>query len=299
VTPAPAAAGIPVAIYPFKVPGLSGQRRADFDAILRTALAQAARRGIITPRAPLLLAASCGDAPEPACLARLAQGGVVLAGRGDLRSGVVLVSAQLWDARGQGTREVRFSVDLVIENLRPVSEALLELELELEPDGTVGRPTAAPGAREPRAPPSVSAVPLPPPPAPKGAPPTAKGAPPAARPPAAPRPLPLAAPAPAPSSWSWQRIAGPALVAGGLALAAGGAAIAVLNGRRAADLDDRYARGTLTPADRSAYDRVRRDNVLSTALLAAGGVVCAGGAWIWISAPSPGHPAVAAVGGRF
>ncbi len=287
LSPALALAGTPVAIYPLRVPGISAAQRADLYGMLEAALASAARRGILSPRAPVLLPATCGDAPSVACLAEAAKGGLVLAGRGELRSGTVLVSAALFDSTGTRTRAVRFVVDLVIQNLRPFSESMLELEGEIAPDGHVVRDDRDPQGGSAQKVPALAAAP--PPAAVTAAPQKAAAAARLAEPARAPRGPPL-----------WRRTAGPWLTGVGAALLAGGATVAVLNRSLANDLDARYANHQLSAADRSSYDRVRTYNLLSTSLFAAGGVATATGTWIWISAPAaPGAPAAVGAGGRF
>jgi hypothetical protein len=294
LAPAAAAAGFPVAIYPFRVPGLTQAQRADMHSILQAGLASASRRGVLSPRSPVVLPMSCGDVPTPACLGQAAAGGLVLTGRGELRSGMVLVTAALWDSTGARSRELRFVIDLVIQNLRPVGEAIQELEVEVDPDGRIARDDRLPPARDPHGQParqpSVAAAPTPPP-----------------APAAAPRP-----PAPAPAARVnvaapsraapplWKRKAGPWLTGVGAALLAGGAAVGYLNRDLAHELDAKYAGGTLGPGDRAAYDRVKTYNVLSTALFAAGGAAAAAGTWFWVSAPAaPGAVAMVGAEGRF
>lgn len=280
--PCAASAAIPIAIYPFRVPGLSSAQRIDLIALLDAALASAARRGVLAPRSPVVLPSTCGDAPAPACLGAAAKGGLVLTGRGELKGGVVLVSAVLHDRTGGRTREVRFVVDLVIQNLRPIGEAIAELELEVEPDGFVT------GSEPPK--PAVAATPAPTPRAPAAAAAPGKTA--------ARARVDVSAPAGKPALW--KRQAGPLFTFVGAGLLAGGAVVGYLDQRLADDLEAKRAAGTLSPADRPSYDRVDRYNVLSTVLLAAGGVSAAAGTWLWISAPArPGDPAVAMVGGRF
>jgi hypothetical protein len=295
LAPALASAAFPVAVYPFKVPGLAEEQRAELHAILEAGLASASRRGILAPRTPALLQGTCGEPPPAACLAQIAsaKGGLVLAGRGELRSGLVLVSAALWDASGARTREVRFVVDLVIQNLRPVNDSLLELEIEIAPDGRVARDDRRLPAPEARGGPPPKADPAAPPPAA-----SAKAAPAA---PARAKPatkISVADPAPrAPPRW--RRTVGPWLTGVGAALVAGGAAVGWMNRGLADDLDARYARGALRPSDAQSYDRVRTYNVVSTALLAAGGAAVVAGGYLWISAPPSGAGATVGAGGRF
>ena len=164
LAPGVAAAAIPVAIYPFRVPGLGAAQRADLHAVLEAGLVTAARRGILGPRSPLLLPPSCGDSPTPECLAAAGKDGLVLSGRGEIRAGVVLVTAALWDRQGVRTREVRFVVDLVIQNMRPVGEAITELEMEIDPDGRVARDNRPPPpARDPHGAKAPAVVAAPPP----------------------------------------------------------------------------------------------------------------------------------------
>jgi hypothetical protein len=112
------------------------------------------------------------------------------------------------------------------------------------------------------------------------------------------KPLNVAAPAPAPATW--KRQAGPLFTIVGGALLAGGATVAILNRNLAGDLNRKHAAGTLTATDRTSYDRVDRNNVLSAVLLSAGGVSAAAGTYLWITAPArPGGGAVAGAGGRF
>ncbi len=299
LAPGAARAGIPVGIYPFRVPGLSPAQRADLHGILEAGLASASRRGILQPRSPLLLPATCGDAPSADCLGTAAKEGLVLAGRGELKGGVVLVTVAFLDRNGARTREVRFVVDLVIQNLRPVGEAIAELEIEIEPDGTVsggaGPPPTArdPYGRNPVVTDAAPAVPAAPAPLPPREPPAPK-APPAK---AAAR-IDVSSPAAPPALW--KRQAGPLFTFVGAALLGGGAVVGYLDKKLADDLAAKRAAGTLGPADRSSFDRVDRYNVLSTALFAAGGVSVAAGTWLWISAPAkPGGATVAGAAGRF
>lgn len=292
-------AAVPVSLYPLRIPGMKPVQRADVHALIQASLISGARRQILQPRTRLLLPVTCGETPSPKCLGAAARDGLVLAGHGERRSGMVIVTVALYDRTGARTQEVTFPVDLVIENLRPITEALIQLEAEIEGDGLVsgGARIPPPPARIPPPPASVAkaagaaaiaAVPLPPPPS------FAKG--PAAKP--APAPIDVSAPAgPAPV---WKRQAGPFFTILGGALLAGGAVVGLVNKSLANDLDAKHAAGTLTPADASSYDQVHRNNVISTTLLAAGAVSVAAGTWIWITAPArPGDPALAVAGGRF
>ncbi len=289
--PGAARAGIPVGMYPLRVPGLQSAQRAELHSLIEAGLASAARRGILQPRSPLLLQPSCGDVPAPECLAAESNGGVVLVGRGELKSGLILLTAAFYDRNGNRTREIRFVVDLIIQNLRPVGDAIAELEVEIEPDGTVfGAKKAPPAARDPNAPkaPILAGVPPPAPAAPKP--------PPAAKPTATKAPLDVSAP----SRAVWKRQAGPVFTVIGAGLLAGGALVAMTNKSLSDDLDAKYAAGTLTQADRASYDAVQRKNVVSTVLLAAGGVSLAAGTYLWFTAPrKPGDVALAGAGGRF
>jgi hypothetical protein len=354
LAPIAARAAVPVAIYPFRVPGLTNAQRTELHGLLEAGIVSGARRGVLEPRGPMILPATCGDVPAAPCLATAAKGGLVLAGRGELRGGIVLLNAALYDRNGAKTREVRFVVDLVIQNLRPIGEALMDLEVEIEPDGTVaGSAKTPPPARDPRGPaPAVAAAPpplppreTPPPPPPPEVPAAPAGATRAPGPakelapetarelsaaaaaavavpvpaPAAPPPsLSAAPPAPdraktakaaAPSKLdvsapadrgAWKRQAGPLFTIVGGALLAGGAAVALVNKSLADDLEAKRASGSLTPADLASYDKVDRYNVLTTVLLAAGGVSAAAGGYLWITAPpKPGAPVMAVAGGRF
>lgn len=295
LAPGVARAGIPVGLYPLRVPGLPAAQRTELHTLVEGAMIVAARRGILQPRAPALQPATCGDAPAPACLAAAARDGVVLVGHGEPKGGVVLVTAALYDRNGARTREVRFVVDLVIENLRPIGDALVELEIEIDPDGTVaGARKAPPPARDPQGPrPAVASGA--PPPSPAAPPPLAARPPPP--PPAKATPLDVSTPA---SPAAWRRQAGPLFTILGGALLAGGATVAVVDRNLADRLDRKRAAGTLTAADRASYDRVDRYNVLSAVLLSAGGVSAAAGTWLWITAPPrPGGGAVAMAGGTF
>jgi len=312
--PIAARAAMPVAIYPFRVPGLSAAQRGDLQSLLEAGLISAARRGVLHPRSPVGLPLSCGESPTPACLGQAARDGLVLTGRGEIRGGVILVAASLWDRNGAHTREVRFVVDLVIQNLRPVNEAVAELEFEIDPDGTVaGSAKVPPPARDPRGP-AVAAVPLPPPPPP---PPARAATPPAAAalsapitarpPPSSPKPAaikatPVDVSAPAKRPAVWKRQAGPLFTFVGAGLLAAGGLVAIQNRALAHDLESRYAAGSLTPGDAASYDRVAQNNLV-TALLVGGGAVSLGaGTYLWITAPasgSRGSVAMAGAGGRF
>jgi hypothetical protein len=162
LAPGLASAGVPVGIYPFRVPGLSTDQRADLHAMVAAGLSAASRRGVLALRSPAFLPGSCGESPEPACLAGIAGGGLVFAGRGELKSGLVVLSAAFTDRNGARSREVRVVVDLVVQNLRPVSEALLALEVDVAPDGAIVRDDP-PAARDPAGAPgnTIAGAPLP------------------------------------------------------------------------------------------------------------------------------------------
>jgi hypothetical protein len=310
LAPGAARAAFPVGLYPLRTPGLAPDQRADLHGLVAAALVSASRRGILQPRTPLVQRATCGEVMAPACLGAAAGDGLLLVGRGELKGGLLVVTAALYDRNGARTREVRFVADLVIQNLRPVSEALAQLELEIEPDGTVVGSRKAPAVAAPApatapatapqvgSPPAAGAA-MPPPAAARPAPAPALAARPVPLPPppaARPRAVDVSAPPPA----LWKRQAGPLFTIVGGALLAGGATVAVLNRNLARDLDRKHAAGTLTAADRASYDEVDRYNVLTTVLLSAGGVSAAAGTWIWVTAPArPGGGAVATAGGRF
>ncbi len=272
---APALGATPVAIYPVQAPDLQPDERQDVEALLEVGLRAAAVRGVLEPRQPPLLTPSCGPAPADACLAGLARGGVVLAAKAKRRGDFMVVILAFVDGAGRRTKPGAFAADLTIQSARPVDQALYLLEFELErlAGPTPANPLAPATPADPPAPrPAVSLTA----PAPSGAgplvPPT----------PAAHVDRPAARPG---RPGAWMEPTGKWTAAGGLVLLAGATVTGLLGKKITSDLNQKYAARALTTADASSYGRAHTYGVLTTALLAGGGLATVTGLSLWMAAP--------------
>jgi hypothetical protein len=162
------------ALYPIAAERLSSDEVADVQALLETAVRTVSRRGALAPAAPFLLPRSCGVRPADACLARLAQGVVIVASAAR-RGAVAEVTAGLVDASGRRTAPVAFDLDLAIQSSRP-AEAAVEALAARWSAPSVATGSAVPGG------PSAGAVAAKPAPAPATAPSPAPAATPAEAP---------------------------------------------------------------------------------------------------------------------
>ena len=252
VAPARASASTPAALYPVQTEKLTRDEAADVQAILESALRLANRRDVISARQPAILRSTCGIPPADACLASMARGGVVLHARAMRRGEVVIVTIAFVDGEGRRTRSVSFGLDLTIQNVRPADQAISTLEYELRDLANAPPPADM-----------VKADPLPPP----------------ARASAA------ATKITAQGRSSSRATAGKWLTGGGVAVVAGGIAFGVLARQANASLTDKYASGSLGPADASSYSKVKRYNTIANSLLVVGGVMTATGFYYWMVAP--------------
>lgn len=305
--PVAAGAGVPVGLYPLQGEGLTDAERSEVQAIVQSALEAAERRGVLEPRAPLLLRGTCKTPITVGCVATLAKGGVVLYARAKRRGAALQVTALFVDATGRKTRPVAFPVDLFIQSLRPVNDALATLEAQLaagELEDPTPPPPARPAVAGPPAPadrPAVSQVPLPPPPAARPAAPVAEPAidltP---RPKVEPRTPPGVVERPAArdsKGRGWRRTAGAWGMGGGAAVLAAGVTVGVTGKRLGDALQGRYERGLLRPEDARLYRRVDQYEAIANALLMAGGALTIGGLTLFSVAPAGG--AGVAVAGSF
>lgn len=317
-----ARAAVPVGLYPVQAEGITEGERTEVQGIVEAALAAAAARGVLEPRTPLVVPGNCRAPITVGCVATLAKGGVVLYAKARRRGAQINVTVLFVDAMGRKTRAVAFPVDLFIQNLRPVHDAIATVEADLvsgaledtsppPPPAAIARPPAeAPAAAQPTT--AVErAAPAPPPPQARPVPPVGEPAPApqasapidlaprpkAEPPPAARRPAP-APPAPAPvRRGGWKR-AGTWITGSGLAMLVAGAAVGLTGMRLADALEDRFDDRELTPDDARLYDRVELYEQVANGLFIAGGAFTLAGLSIQAMAP-PGGGGGVAVGGKF
>jgi len=296
--PVAASAAIPVAIYPPLGAGVSAETLDDVQSLVESALRDGERRGVLAPATPAVLARSCPEPVQDACLARLAGNGRVLHVRVKPAATVLVVALALVDASGARTRWVGFGVDPNIMASGPARQAMADLEVLAESRAPAPSVAAAPAAPTPgvaaAAAPGVAVAPTPGAAAP-AAPPAASAA--TASPLAsepnlrvssspANRVLRLKAPAPPPPT-PWQATAGKWTVVGGLGLLVAGGAVALLDKQLADDLTAKSQSHGLRASDRSSYDQVQTYNAASTFLFVAGGVAVGTGLVLWAVAPDP------------
>lgn len=261
---------------------LADDARALLDQAIPAALG---RTGRLAP-GPAPLESRCGDAPPPACVARLADDGLVLVTAARAQAGILVFTFSAVDAAARVYGPVRVGIDPMAQDAAPLVRALRDLDRRAVTGMAQERARAAAAppvvaspapAAAPAAPAGAPAVP-PPEPAPKLA----------ATPPKGPAPSTRATAYRSPSDarpGAWRRTTGKALTAGGAALLAGGTVLAVLGRGLSQELEDKYAQGALTPADADAYERLDLYNTAGTALLVAGGVTFASGLTLWSLAP--------------
>ncbi len=248
-----AAQPVPVRIYPLTGDGVGAVSMSDLHSLLESAVATAARKSELVPAKPLLISASCGRAPAPDCLAGLAHGGIVVTGTVSRAGTILMVSLSAVDSDARVHGPVEVAVDTFAQSAQPLARALLEIDRTLPVEG-------APAERVPAERSAAFAAPVR-----RTWEPRYKDTP--------------------PVPGLWRRAAGKWITGAGIALLAGGGAVAVLNKGLAEDLDHRYLANELTAADAAMYDRVDTYNLLSAALLAAGGTASCVGLYLWGTAP--------------
>lgn len=250
------AQAVAVRLYPVDGGKLTPEQAADAQALLEAALQRAAARFVaLAPADPLVTRAACGrHNPGPACLARLAEGGVLLyAGVRDRGTEIVFTLAAV-DGSGRVYGPVRGQTDAFVQNAVPIGDAIAELDRRVSGRGTTSDELRAANT-------AALLTDLPPPRR------VALSYKDSARPP-------------------WQRGTGKALTAGGLLLAGAGVLVGVLDQRLSADLDRKYREGRLTGADAASYRTVDRYNLTANALFVAGGLAAATGITLWSVAPA-------------
>jgi hypothetical protein len=320
--PAPVLAGVPVGLYPVQSEGLTDAERAEVQAVVESAIQGADRRGVLEPRAPLVVPGNCKAPITVGCVATFAKGGVVLYAKAKRRGAAINVTVLFVDATGRKTRAVAFPIDLFIQNLRPANDAIATIEAELAagnledstpppPPAALARPSEPEraAAGEPPAPaapaPAPAATATRPEPAEPAAEHAAKATAPidlAARPKAEPAPArgakkaPTKAPVPEPPAGDWKTTAGRWTTGGGVAMLVAGAVVGLTGKRLADSLQDRYDRGALRPEDEPLFDKVDRYERLANILFVAGGAFSVAGLTLQAMAPAGGGAGVAMAG---
>lgn len=258
---------VAAAVYPVDVGRASSEDASDVRALLDSALQRTWRRGGFVPAEDLARAA-CGRASTaaPACLGRLAGAGVVLTVVVDRETTQLVVVLRAVDGAGRVHGPVTATVDSYLQNADVLVRALFALDERRMLAGAPPQPPRADPAEPRPAPAPATASPL------------------AVTPP---RPAPprFSSPPRSAPSGAWRGTAGGWTTAAGLALLAAGGVTAYLNRQVADELDDRFRRNALEPADAARYRSVDRNNTLAIALLVGGGVATTGGLVLWATAP--------------
>jgi hypothetical protein len=249
------AQSIPVRLYPVDGGKLTADQTADCQALLEAALMRAASRfGALAPAEPLGVRAACGRRnPGPACLAKLADAGVVMAASARDRGTEIVFTLVAIDASGRTYGPVRATTDAAVTNAVPIGEAMIELDRRVS-----GRAKTAEALRVANT--ATLLADLPPP-----------------------RKVEVSYKDSKPEPW--QRGTGKAFTAGGFLALGAGAALGVMGRKLADDLDTKYRQGTLTGADAESYQRVDRYAAAANVLLIAGGTAAAAGITLWTLAP--------------
>jgi len=249
------AQAVPVRLYPVDGGKLTADQTADAQALVEAALQRAAVRFVaLAPADPLVTRAACGRRnPGPACVAKLAEGGIVIfAGVRDRGTDMVFTLSAV-DASGRVYGPLRAQTDAFVQNAVPIGDAIAELDRRVSGRGTTPDELRAANT-------AALLNDLPPP---RRVEVSYKDS---AKPP-------------------WQRGTGKALTAGGLLLVGAGALVGALDQRLTDDLERKYREGRLTGADAGSYRTVERYNLAANALFVAGGVAAAAGVTLWSIAP--------------
>ncbi len=208
---ADAAMALPLAVRVYPLSGDESQATAiaDAQALLESAVPSAARRSEqLVAAKPLVLPPTCGRVARPDCLARLAQGGIVVSGTVRLSGGVIIIALQAVDSAARVQGPVNVGIDSFVQSAEPLARALLSIESRLPVASSPGAPTdRAPGHGAPSRPSGTLEAAQPPPGA-TGSSPT------------------LRFKDPEPVRGMWRRTAGYWATSAGVALLAGGATVA-------------------------------------------------------------------------
>jgi hypothetical protein len=250
------AQAVPVRLYPVDGGKLSAERTADAQALVEAALKRAAARfDALAPADPLVTRPVCGRRnPGPACVAKLAENGVVVFVGARDRGTEIVFTLSAVDASGRVYGPIRAQTDAFVQNAVPIGDAIAELDRRVSGRGTT--PTELRAANT-----AALLNDLPPP---RRVTISYKDS---AKPP-------------------WQRGTGKALTAGGLLLLGAGTLVGVLDQRLSDDLDRKFREGRLTGADAGSYRTVDRYNLAANALFVVGGVTAATGITLWSIAPA-------------
>jgi hypothetical protein len=253
---AASAQSIPARLYPVDGGKLTPEQVADCEALLEAGFLRAATRfDALAPADPLRIRAACGRrGPGPACLAKLADQGVVIQASARDRGTEIVFTLQAVDASGRVYGPVRAATDAAVTNAVPVGDAIAELDRRVS-----GRARTVDALRMANA--AALLADLPPP-----------------------RKVVLSFKDSRPQPW--QRPVGKALTVGGFVALGAGAAFGVMAKKLSDDLDAKYSTGTLTGADAGSYDKVDRYNMAANVFLVAGGTAAAAGITLWTLAPS-------------
>jgi hypothetical protein len=249
------AQSIPVRLYPVDGGKLTADQTADCQALLEAGLMRGASRfDALVPAEPLGVRAACGRRnPGPACLAKLAGDGILIAASARDRGVDIVFTLIAVDQSGREYGPVRATTDATVTNAVPIGDAILELDRRVS-----GRAKTPDALRVANA--ATLLNDLPPP-----------------------RKVVVSYKDSKPEPW--QRPAGKMLTAGGLAVLGAGAAFGVMGHKLSADLDAKYDSGTLTGEDAGSYARVDRYGAAANVLMITGGVATAAGITLWTLSP--------------
>jgi hypothetical protein len=236
-------------LYPLAGDGIEARQLRDVEGQIKSALLRL-RSPTLTLDSLDTLASSCGPATQakPACLAKSAKGGVVLTGTVTRSGRLLVVALSAVDGRGRVTGPVRTTIDPAVENLKPLVEALQELD---------GRMSSVAPALPP-----VGAAPPPP---------TVTPAPAAAV---------TAQPEP-PSGDKWLRRGAIGSGVGAVLALGGGFAFGYLAKKTNDDLAAKYGAHTLTTSDADAYNKVDKYSTWANALFVVSGALAAASITCW------------------
>ncbi|MCA1829712.1 MAG: hypothetical protein LC689_22540 [Myxococcales bacterium] len=236
-------------LYPLAGNGIEAAQLRDLEGQIKSALLRL-RSPTLTLDSLDTLEPGCGVATQakPACLARLARGGVVLIGTVTQSGRLVQVALSAIDGQARATGPVKALVDPAVENLKPLVDALQGLDALV----VSGAQPQAPAATV----------------APGGA-------------PARPRAPRAAVEAERPRGEVWLGRAAIGSGAGAIASLGGALAFGYLARKTNDDLTTRYSQHTLAASDVSSYQNVNKYNKVANALFVVSGVLAAAALTCW------------------
>ena len=232
------------AVYPIFGEGVSAAECSDVEGTMQSALVRASRSGPFAPADPPLVDARCGAARDatPACLARLAGGGVILYGVARRAGLNISLTLSTIDARQTVLGPVKVAVDPLFDNPKVFESAFEQLAAAARPPPAAA--VAAPAPVRPKAPAAA-----------------------------------VEAEPPDPSRW--MKRASLASGIGAVAVLAGGVAFGYLARKTNDDLNTKYLNHSLTTADASRYSQVRTYGNIANGLFVASGALAVAAITFW------------------